>query len=79
MAQSLFWFSRYLNFCLDLSGHVAKRLYLKDKFNFKIYDVTAWLINIVIDILPNICRSKGNQKIFGQLIEYNMRNIFLEK
>ena len=35
---------------------------------------------IVIHILPNISRSKGNQTMkFGQLIEYNMRNIFLEK
>ena len=33
---------------------------------------------IAIHILPNISRSKDNQKIkFGQLIEYNMRNIFL--
>ena len=31
-------------------------------------------------ILPNISRSKDNQALkFGQLIEYNMRNIFLEK
>ena len=31
-------------------------------------------------ILPNISRSKGNQTIkFGQLIEYNMRNISVEK
>ena len=31
-------------------------------------------------MLPNISKSKGNQtKKFGQLIEYNMRNIFLEK
>ena len=31
-------------------------------------------------ILPNISRIKGNQTIkFGQLIEWNMRNIFLEK
>ena len=31
-------------------------------------------------ILPNILRNKGNQKIkFGQLIECNMRNVFLEK
>ena len=31
-------------------------------------------------ILTNISRSKGNQTIkFVQLIEYNMRNIFLEK
>ena len=31
-------------------------------------------------ILPNILRSKSNQTAkFGQLIEYKMRNIFLEK
>ena len=31
-------------------------------------------------MLPNISRSKGNQAIkFGQLIEYNMRSIFVEK
>ena len=31
-------------------------------------------------ILLNISKSKGNQTVeFGQLIEYNMRNIFLEK
>ena len=34
---------------------------------------------IAIHILPNITRSKGNQIMkFGQLIEYNMRKIFLE-
>ena len=34
---------------------------------------------IAIHILPNISRSKDNQAMkFGQLIEYNMRNIFLE-
>ena len=35
---------------------------------------------IAIHILPNILRSKGNKTMkFGQLIEYIMRNIFLEK
>ena len=35
---------------------------------------------ITIHILTNISRSKGNQTMkFGQLLEYNMRNIFLEK
>ena len=35
---------------------------------------------IAIHILLNISRSKGNQTMkFGQLIEYNMRNIFVEK
>ena len=35
---------------------------------------------IAIHILPYISRSKDNQTVkFGQLIEYNMRKIFLEK
>ena len=35
---------------------------------------------IAAHILPNISRSKGKQAMkFGQLIEYNMRNIFVEK
>ena len=35
---------------------------------------------IGIQILPNISRSKGNETIkFGQLIEYNMRNTFIQK
>ena len=35
---------------------------------------------IVIHILPNISRIKANQTMkFSQLIEYNMRNTFLEK
>ena len=35
---------------------------------------------ITIHILSNILRNKGNQAMkFGQLIEYNMRNIILEK
>ena len=35
---------------------------------------------IVMQILPNITKSKGNLTMkFDQLIEHNMRNIFLEK
>ena len=34
---------------------------------------------VAIQIFPNISRSKGLQTMkFGQLIEYNMRNFFLE-
>ena len=34
----------------------------------------------MIHILPNISRGKSKQAMkFGQLIEYNTRNIFLEK
>ena len=35
---------------------------------------------ITILVLPDISRRKGNQTMkFGQLMEYKMRNIFLEK
>ena len=35
---------------------------------------------ITINIFPNISRSKGNQTMkFSLLIDYNMRNIFLEE
>ena len=38
------------------------------------------LQTIAIHILPNLSQSKGNQIMkFGQLIEYNMRNIFLQR
>ena len=38
------------------------------------------LQTMAIHTLPNISRSKGNQTMkFGQLIEYNLRNIFVEK
>ena len=61
-------------------GHVPKRLDKKDTVNFKLFDVTASLANYRIHILPNISRSKGNQTLkFGQLVECNMWNIFLEK
>ena len=63
-----------------LFGHVSKRLDLKDMVNSKSYDVTVWLTNNCNTHMPTISRSKGNQTMkFGQLIEYNMRNIFLQK
>ena len=35
---------------------------------------------IAIHMLPNISQSKGNQTMkFGQLVECNKRNIFLQK
>ena len=35
---------------------------------------------VTIQILSNISRSKGNQTIkFGQLVEYNEKNIVLQK
>ena len=38
------------------------------------------LQTIAMEILPNISQSKGNQTVkFDRLIEYNKRNIFLQK
>ena len=57
-----------------LIGHVGKRL---DK---KAYNVTDWKQIIAIHALSNILRRKSNQVMkFGQSIEYNVGNIFLEK
>ena len=63
-----------------LFSHVAKRLHQKDKVNFEIYDVTAWLSNNCKTYIAQYLRRKGNQTMkFARLIEYNMTNIFLEK
>ena len=38
------------------------------------------LYTITIHVLPNISRSKGSQTMrYGQLVEYNNKNIFLER
>ena len=47
--------------------------------NFKIYDVTDWTQIIKIDILPNTQEVNDQSKKSGQLIEYNLRNIFFFK
>ena len=59
-----------------LLGYVEKQLDKKAKVNFRIYDVQQI---ITIYILLNILRSKDNKAMkFGQIIEYNLRNIFLQ-
>ena len=71
---------RILKFLSWLFGHFEKTTRLERPSNFKIHNVTTWLANNWIHILSNISISKGNQAIkFGQLIEYNMKNIFVEK
>ena len=38
------------------------------------------LRTVAIHVLPNVSQSKGNQNMkFGQLIEFNKKNIFLQK
>ena len=79
-SQKLFSFSRYLTCCLDFFVRVAKRLDQKEKVNFKIYDVTVRLTNNCNTHIAQYLEKKGNQTMkFGQLIDYNMRIIFIEK
>ena len=48
--------------------------------NFKIYDVQPDQQTIAIHILTSIPINKDNQTMkIGQLLEYNLRNLFLEK
>ena len=56
-----------------------KRLDKKDMVNCKIHHASQpGLQTIAIHILPNILQNKVNQlKKFGQLIEYNKRNIYI--
>ena len=73
----LFSFSRCLHFCPDFFGHAWKQLDEKAKVNLKVYDVANWE-TITIYIVKT--RSKGDQTMkFGQLVEYSVRNIFLQK
>ena len=61
-------------------GEVGKSLIRKIRLTSKFMMSQPGLQTIAIHILPNISQSKGNQTMkFGQLIEYNKRNIFLQK
>ena len=61
-------------------GQVEKRLDQKDMVDFKFMLSQPGKQTIAILILPNMSRCKGNQAMkLGQLIECNMRNIFLDK
>ena len=48
--------------------------------NLESYDVTAWLTYNRNTHIAQYLENKGSQTMkFGQLTEYNMKNIFLEK
>ena len=73
-------FSGYSNFCLDFlviqKNGLIKNIRLISKFTTS----QSGKLTNARHILPNISRIKGNQTIkFGQLTEYTLRNIFLEK
>ena len=77
--QNPFSFSRYFSSCLDFSMY-WNGLIKKIRLIWNSMTSQPGLQTIVIHMLANISRSKGNQIMkFGQLIECNMRNIFIEK
>ena len=78
--QELFPFSTYLSFCLDFlvmqQNNLIRKIMLISNFMTSQPSYQA----ILIHILGNISRRKDNQTMkFGQLMDCNMRNIFLEK
>ena len=80
MLKALFVLLRYLNVCLDIFEDLGKQLDKKVTDNFKIYDVTDWETNNCKAGIAQYLEKKGNRTMkFGQFIECNMRNIFLEK
>ena len=59
--------------------HIEKRLVKKLRSISKFMTLETGKQIIAIHVLPNISRSKDNQAMkFRQLIEYNMKNSFLE-
>ena len=71
---------KIFKFLSRIFGHVEKQLDQKDKVNFKTSGVATWKTKNCNTQLPNISRSKDNQKItFDQLIECDMRNNFIKK
>ena len=56
----------------DVFGYVGKQLDSKAKVNFKIFDV------IYITYCPT-SQSDNQTMKFGELVEYNVRNTFLQK
>ena len=83
MMKNAFYFKLKALFDLEiftflscLFGYAEKWLDKKAMVIFEIYDVTDCITIITIHTFTNTSKRKGDQTIkFGQLIEYNMRNI----
>ena len=68
------------DFVMNFWSCRKKRLIRKIRLTSKFMTSQPGSQTITIHILPNISRSKGNQKgKLGQLMEYNKINIFLQK
>ena len=73
-------FDFVLRFCTTFWLFRKNGLIRKIRLTSKLITSQPALQTFAIDILSNISQSKGNQTMkFGQLIEHNKRNIFLQK
>ena len=80
MIKNAFYFISKAVFVATFWSCMKNRLIRKVRLASKFMTSQPGLQTIVIHILPNISQSKGNQTMkFGQLLEYNERNIFLQK
>ena len=86
MMENAFYFILKALFALEifkflsrLFGHAEKNDWIrKISLTSKFMTSQPGLQTIAIHVLPNMSQSKDNQTMkFGQLIEYNKRNIFL--
>ena len=78
--QNLFSLSTYLSFYFDVFVMYQNSLIEKVRLISKFMTSQPGKQTIVILILSNISRSKDNQTIkLDQLIESNIRNIFIQK
>ena len=78
-SYKLFFFSRYLNFCLNFLVVQKNGMIRKIKLIAKFMTSQPGKQIIAIHILPNISKNKGKTHVMEQKMEYKMRNISLEK
>ena len=78
-SYKLFFFSRYLNFCLNFLVVQKNGMIRKIKLIAKFMTSQPEKQIIAIHILPNIPINKGKTQVMEQKMEYKMRNISLEK
>ena len=80
MIKNAFYFTLNLSLYFDFLVMPKNGLIRKTRLISKFMTSQRGLQTIAIQNLANISRSKGNQTMkLGQLIQYNMRTIFLEK
>ena len=67
-------------FVMTFRSYRKKDLIRKIRLTSKFMTSQPGLQTVAIHILPNISQSKDNQTMkFGQLIEYNKKDIFVKK